>query len=62
MSEKKVMLVVASKVKALAKEQGVSVGKEGLEALSDKVHKEVLKAMEKAKADKRKTVKARDVE
>lgn len=67
MSEKKEMLVVSSKVKkmvkAMSEETGVpSIGKDGLEALSAKVEALVKEAAEKAKADKRKTIKARDLE
>jgi len=65
--EKKEMLVVSSKVKkmvkALGEESGVkSIGKDALEALSGKVEALVKEAAAKAKADKRKTIKSRDLE
>jgi histone H3/H4 len=50
-------------VKAMAEETGVpSIGKDGLEALSAKVEELVKEAAQKAKADKRKTIKSRDLE
>lgn len=60
--EKKVMLVVTSKVKAHAKEQGLSIGSDALAKLSEVVASVVTKAGEKAKADKRKTIKDRDLD
>lgn len=55
------VLVVASKVKHLIKEQsGMNTSATVMEALSKVVEREVAKAIEKAKADGRKTVMDRD--
>ncbi len=56
------VLVVSSKVKKFVREKsGLSTSAEVLEALSQKVEQLCLEGIEKAKADKRKTVKARDL-
>ena len=56
-------LVVTSKVKKHVKEaHGMSVGKDAIEAVSAKVAAMLEEGVAKAKADKRKTVKARDIE
>ena len=65
--EKKVNLVVTSKVKAFVKkmsaESGVpSISKEALGVLSDKVEMLLEMAVQKAKEGKRKTIKGRDLE
>lgn len=57
------VLVVASKVKKFIKEKaGFNTSAETLEGLSQKVERICLAAIEKAKADGRKTVKGRDLE
>lgn len=57
------VLVVASKVKQLIKKQAdMNTAANVMEALSKVVEREVSKAIEKAKADKRKTVMDRDFE
>lgn len=56
------ILVVASKVKKFIREKsGLSTSAEILEGLSQKVEQLCLEAIEKAKADGRKTVKSRDL-
>ncbi len=56
------ILVVASKVKKFIREKsGLSTSAEILEGLSQKVEQLCLEAIEKAKADGRKTVKGRDL-
>ena len=56
------VLVIASKVKQLIKEQsgGMNTSASVMEALTKVVEKEVAKSIEKAKADGRKTVMDRD--
>jgi len=57
------IMVVASKVKKFVREKsGFNTSAEILEALSHKVEKICLDAIEKARADGRKTVKGRDLE
>ncbi|HET6466620.1 MAG TPA: hypothetical protein VFH55_13500 [Nitrospiria bacterium] len=57
------ILVVASKVKKFVREKsGFNTSGEILEVLSQRVEKLCLDAIEKAKADGRKTVKSRDLE
>lgn len=57
------ILVVASKVKAFIKEQGqCNTSGETIEALSKEVEKIIMKAIQSAKAQGRKTVMARDVD
>ncbi len=57
------VLVVASKVKALIKKQSeMNTSANVMDALSKIVEREVAKAIERAKADKRKTVMDRDFE
>jgi len=57
------ILVVASKVKKFIKEKaGFNTSAETLEKLSQKVEQLCLAAVEKARADGRKTVKERDLE
>lgn len=56
------ILVVASKVKKFIREKsGLSTSAEILQGLSQKVEQLCLEAIEKAKADGRKTVKGRDL-
>jgi histone H3/H4 len=56
------ILVVASKVKKFVREKsGMSTSAEVLEGLSQKVEQVCLDAIEKARADGRKTVKGRDL-
>ncbi|MCK4541471.1 MAG: NFYB/HAP3 family transcription factor subunit [Spirochaetales bacterium] len=57
----KVTLVVTSKVKGVVKGAGLLCSSTFIEALSDKVRELTLQAVENAKADKRKTVKDRDL-
>lgn len=55
------VLVVASKVKKLIKDKsGMNTSSSVMEALSKAVERECLRAIEKAQADKRKTVMDRD--
>jgi histone H3/H4 len=57
------ILVVASKIKKFIREKaGFNTSAEALEGLSRKVEQVCLAAIEKAKADGRKTVKDRDLE
>lgn len=57
------VLVVASKVKALIKKQSeMNTSANVMDALTKIVEREVSKAIERAKADKRKTVMDRDFE
>ena len=56
------ILVVASKVKKLIREKSeFNTSGEFIEALSQKVEKLCMDAIEQARADKRKTVKSRDL-
>lgn len=56
------MLVVVSKAKKIVKEKAdASLGVEACEELSKIIEKLLLKAAEKAKADKRKVIKPRDL-
>lgn len=55
------MLVVKSKVKAYAKENGKAFGGAAAEKLSERVAQLVDDAIERADANGRKTVKARDI-
>ena len=56
------ILVVASKIKKFVREKsGLSTSAEILQGLSQKVEQLCLEAIEKAKADGRKTVKGRDL-
>ncbi len=56
------ILVVTSKIKKFMKERAeFNTSAEFLEALSQKVEKICLDAVEQAKGDKRKTVKSRDL-
>jgi len=57
------VLVVASKVKALIKKQSeMNTSANVMEALTKIIEREVAKAIERAKSDKRKTVMDRDFE
>lgn len=57
------VLVVASKVKALIKKQSeMNTSANVMDALSKIVEREISRAIERAKADKRKTVMDRDFE
>lgn len=55
------MLVVKSKVKALAKKKKMSFGADAAGELSKAVRALVERAAERAKANKRKTIKGRDI-
>ena len=55
------VLIVASKVKKLIKDKsGMNTSASAVDALSKLVEREVLRAVERAQADKRKTVMDRD--
>ncbi|MEI6835037.1 MAG: hypothetical protein WCL28_13705 [bacterium] len=57
------VLVVASKVKALIKKQSeMNTSSNVMDALTKIIEREVSRAIERAKADKRKTVMDRDFE
>lgn len=56
----KPVLVVASKVKAYAKEKGMRCSAEAFDVLTGKIEREVDKAAEAARADNRNTIKGRD--
>ena len=56
------MLIVASKVKAMAKAGGLHTSQEFIDALSKEVEDKVIEAAKAAKSDGRKTLKARDLE
>ena len=55
------MLVVTSKIKKIAKEQGMRTSADAVEALSAIVAEKVKGAIEKAKAAGKKTVQAADL-
>ena len=59
-NEAKVILVVASKVKAYAKEKDISVSAEAMVTLTDIIKSAIDKAAEEAKAAGRVTIKAKD--
>lgn len=54
-------LVVASKVKAIIKEQGCQTSSDALEALNGRVHELIAGAVHRAKENKRSTVKPQDL-
>ena len=56
------ILVVASKVKKLVKEQGMRTGGDAIEKLSQIVEARIKTGIEKAKAAGKKTIGAMDVE
>lgn len=58
----KEILVVASKVKKLAKEKGVNTSATAIERLSEIVEELIVKGAANAKGDKRKTLMDRDFE
>lgn len=53
-------LIVASKLKKLIKDSGMSTSSSALDALTQIVEKETISAIQSAKADKRKRVTDRD--
>ncbi|HIG96832.1 MAG TPA: hypothetical protein HA230_00590 [Candidatus Aenigmarchaeota archaeon] len=55
------MLVVKSKVREYAKKKKVNLGGDAAEALSREVMRLVDRAVERAKANRRSTVKGRDI-
>ncbi len=55
------MLVVKSKVRELAKKKKMNLGGDAAEALSKEVAKLVDRAAERAKANRRSTIKGRDI-
>ena len=55
------VLVVTSKVKKIAKEQGMRTSADAIEALSKIVEEKIKAGMEKAKAGGKKTVQASDI-
>jgi histone H3/H4 len=60
-AKKPVMLVVASKIKALAKEKGYRIGGDALARLSIKVEDVLNDATTSAQGEKRMTIKDRDI-
>ena len=54
-------LVVVSKVKDFVKEQGLQTSETAVEAISDAVRELLTKAIERAKANGRQTIKDRDI-
>ena len=54
-------IVVASKVKAALREQGVNVGEGTIEALNSMAHWYIVQAALRAKANGRKTVRPHDI-
>ncbi len=57
----KEILVVQSKIKELVKSKKMQCSAEAIPAISAEVERTVLKAIERAKASNRATVKARDI-
>ena len=55
------VLVVQSKIRELVKKKKMAIGADAIKALSKEVESLVAKAIERAKANGRKTIKARDV-
>lgn len=55
------VLVVTSKVKKIAKEQGMRTGADAIQALSDVVVAKMKEGIEKARAAGKKTVQASDL-
>ncbi|MCD6216003.1 MAG: hypothetical protein J7J92_02940 [Candidatus Aenigmarchaeota archaeon] len=55
------MLIVKSKIKAIAKKKKMSFGGDAAAELSKVVKALVERAIERAKANKRKTIKGRDI-
>lgn len=55
------VLVITSKVKEVARAGGLRTSAEFVDALSEHVGEVIIKAAMKAKADKRGTIKARDL-
>ncbi len=55
------LLVVRSKVRELAKKKKMNMGADAAEALSKEVSRMVEKAAERAKANRRTTIKGRDI-
>ncbi|MBI2971141.1 MAG: hypothetical protein HYY37_01835 [Candidatus Aenigmarchaeota archaeon] len=55
------MLVVKSKVRELAKKKKMNLGSDAADAISKEVHRMVERAAERAKANRRSTIKGRDV-
>ena len=60
-ASKKEVLVVASKVKAYIRSKGCMCSAEAIQAISDCVHCCLDRATERAKANRRSTVKAQDL-
>ncbi|HQC51438.1 MAG: hypothetical protein BWY68_00804 [bacterium ADurb.Bin400] len=54
-------LVVVSKVKDFVKEQGLQTSETAVDAISDAVRELLTKAIERAKANGRQTIKDRDI-
>lgn len=55
------LLVVRSKIKALAKKKKMAMGADAVDELSKVVEKLVDRAAERSKANRRNTIKARDI-
>ena len=54
-------LVVASKVKAIVRDKGLQTSADAIDALNKRVHQLIDDAVERAKLNKRATVKPQDV-
>jgi histone H3/H4 len=61
MAEEKINLVVRSNIRKALKDKIDNVAEEVEEALNDKVHEILDKAVERAKANQRRTIQARDL-
>ena len=55
------MLIVRSKVRELAKKKKMNLGGDAAEALTKEVHRMIERAAERAKANRRSTIKGRDI-
>lgn len=55
------MLVVKSKVKEIVKKKKMSMGSDAAEAISKEVARIIDRAVERAKENRRSTIKARDI-
>jgi hypothetical protein len=61
MAKQKEVLIVASKVRAYIKSKKMMTASESIEAISDKVYCLLDKAADRAKANRRSTIKAQDL-
>ena len=60
-SKKKEVVVVASKIKAYIRSKKCMCGADAIEALSDSIYCSMDRAIKRAEANRRRTVKAQDV-